>query len=206
MVVQTRLWNNPVRSLILASASLRRRDILTGMGLSFRVEVPQLADETGYFRGVSVDRALETLSQAKAQTVARSHLSELVLAADTVVVCDDNVLGKPQDREDAMQMIRCLSGRTHRVLTGVSLVCPALKFSRVAIAETQVMFRKLENNEIEQYLLKDDFGDKAGAYGIQGSAMVFVEQIRGCYYNVVGLPVATTIQLLTEYQSIEGAS
>ena len=114
-----------------------------------------------------------------------------------VVVKDDRVLGKPANRAEAGTMLEMLSGTRHQVLTGVALICRCESFIASVVACTDVFFRTITGEEIDEYLCHDEYRDKAGAYAIQGRAMIFVERIAGCYYNVVGLPVSETISLLS---------
>ncbi len=177
--------------LILASASPRRRELLRRAGLRFRVR-PSHADETA-LPGETPRRHVRRLAQEKARAVWRP--GEYVLGADTIVVIDNRILGKPRDARDAARMLRLLSGRSHRVLTGVCLLTPA--GARTEVAETRVWFRRLTRREIAEYVASGEPLDKAGAYAIQGLASRFVERIDGCYANVVGLPVARVYGLLT---------
>ena len=190
-------WQNPGRPLVLASQSPRRKEILTNMGLTFTTVAPAELDEASYIDARNLGASLESLALAKAQTVASRNPGALVLGADTVVVKDDQVLGKPADRAEAAAMLKTLSGACHQVLTGVALVCRCESFIASAVACTDVFFRTIPGAEIDDYLCHDEYRDKAGAYAIQGRAMIFVERIAGCYYNVVGLPVSETISLLS---------
>jgi septum formation protein len=176
------------------------------MGLRFDTAVPDIRDEGTFFRAGPLCKSLKALAIAKAGSVARKHPEALVLGADTVVVLGKKVLGKPKNRSDARAMIELLSGKTHRVLTAVALVCGECAFSVSAVAETHVVFRGISREELDEYLGNGDWRDKAGAYAIQGNAMAFVDRIEGCFYNVVGLPVRTTIDCFTEYaSSLKGA-
>ena len=192
-------WQNPGKPLILASQSPRRREILTNMGLTFTTVSPATIDENAFINRADLRASLEKLARAKAESVADLHPEALVLGADTVVVKDNHVLGKPADRAEAETMLKTLSGACHQVLTGVALVCRSSLFIASAVACTDVFFRMITSAEIEAYLNHDEFRDKAGAYAIQGRAMIFIERIAGCYYNVVGLPVAETISLLSAH-------
>lgn len=199
-------WRQVDRRIILASQSPRRREILKLMGLRFTSAVPKIADEEKYLRrrsqpGVGrLSFALRTLARAKALSVASMHPDALVLGADTVVVLGKNVLGKPKNRRDAGRMISLLSGTTHSVFTAVALICVASSFCVSAVSKTFVTFRIIPEQERDDYLGRStDWCDKAGAYAIQGDAMSFIDRIDGCYYNVVGLPVRTTIDCLTKY-------
>lgn len=169
--------------LILASQSPRRKELLTLLGHSFRVQVASV-DET--MENLPIAEAVARLSYRKAAAV-EAKANQIVIGADTVVVLDGKVLGKPRDAEDAVRMLQSLSGKTHQVMTGVCV----LKGDRVLTHTevTQVAFRTITQREIEDYVATKEPMDKAGAYGIQGGAARFVEKIVGDYYNVVGLPV-----------------
>lgn len=192
-------WKNIQRPLILASKSPRRQEILSRMGLKYEVKTDDTLDESRYIKADSLECSLLDLARAKAETIAGDYPEHLVLGADTVVVSDSQVLGKPSDVQDARRMLRRLSGRAHEVFTAVSLECRADAFHDSALAKTDVYFRDVPDEEIEEYLQWNEYVDKAGAYAIQGLAMTFVERIDGCYYNVVGLPVSVTIDLFKNY-------
>ena len=172
--------------LILASGSPRRAELLEKMGLTFQVE-PSNTDEV-LEPGLTPQQEVVHLSLGKAKAVAANHPEEaVVLSADTVVELDGKILGKPHSREEAVKMLRALSGRSHRVLTGVTILGP--KGTQTHCEETEVYFRPMEDREIQWYVETGEPMDKAGAYGIQGCAAMFIEKISGDYYNVMGLPV-----------------
>ncbi len=174
------------RPLILASGSPRRAELLRQAGIRFEVSAPDL-DETLY-AGEAPEAYVRRLAAAKARYVAATHPGRLVLGADTTVVVDGEVLGKPRDAADAARMLGQLSGRSHVVLTGVCLIGPAGE-TRIESAVTTVEFRPLEDAEIAGYVDSGEPMDKAGAYAIQGGAAGFVTRLDGDYSNVVGLPV-----------------
>ncbi len=192
-------WKNPGRPIILASQSARRREILRRLGFTFEICPSEAIDEASFIKSGDLDRSLRALAVAKAQSVAGRRPDALVLGADTVVVQGGRVLGKPENRREARDMLASLAGSAHRVATAVALLCGECGFSRTGFAVTEVQFRAVTFDEIDEYLEGDEYRDKAGAYAIQGRAMSFVEGIRGCYYNVVGLPVAETIRIFTEF-------
>jgi septum formation protein len=169
------------------------------MGLAFEVVPPSVNDEQSLLRRDALNESLRELARRKAASVAALRREALVLGTDTVVVVDGEVLGKPRDAADGRRMLQLLSGRSHQVWSGVALVCEAAAFSGSDAAMTTVRFRSIPRAELDAYLASADYLDKAGAYGIQDAAMVFVERIEGCYYNVMGLPVVTTIRLLEQY-------
>ena len=175
--------------LILASASSRRAEILRSAGLQFTV-LSSAVDETPMPSEVPQD-LVHRLALAKAELVAARALGPaIVIAADTVVVLEGAILGKPRTSEDARQMLAKLSGRTHSVMTGVALIRLPDAERREFIETTQVHFASVSNEEIVKYLASGEPFDKAGAYAIQGLGGRFVPRIDGCYFNVVGLPLA----------------
>jgi septum formation protein len=175
--------------LILASSSPRRAELLRAAGINFTVRVADI-DETVRPNELPRDYVVR-LSREKARAVARDN--ELALGADTTVVINGEIAGKPADPEDAGRMLRALSGRWHEVLTGVTLARADQILS--AIASTRVKFARLSDAEINWYVSTGEPMDKAGAYAIQGYASLFVERIEGSYSNVVGLPVHVAYNL-----------
>lgn len=172
--------------IILASGSPRRKELLETAGLDFRIIVADIEEKIP--DGATPQEAVKALAFQKAQAVANSHRESIVIGADTVVVCDGKILGKPKNEDDAFNMLRMLSGRSHTVCTGVALIKgdKAKNFCD----ETEVEFHKLSDEEIEAYVKTGEPMDKAGAYGIQGKGCVLVKRINGDYFNVVGLPVS----------------
>jgi len=181
--------------LILASGSPRRRELLQRMGYDFAVVSPDV-DE-------SVDepprQAVAILARRKALAAAEGRTEGVVLAADTLVSLDGHSLGKPRDGAEARAMLKALSGREHEVFTGVCLVDCKTGRQAVHVERTGVRFRVLTDGEIDSYVASGDPLDKAGAYGIQGGAGAFVEEISGSYENVMGLPVGSAGLLLKKF-------
>jgi septum formation protein len=171
--------------LILASASPRRREILTAAGIPFRVVVPGI--EEAPEPGESPEDYVRRLARDKARALACGE-TDIILAADTVVAVEGHILEKPRDEADARRMLAMLSGRRHRVITGVCLRTAQREI--VDLECTMVRFVDLTPQEIELYVASGEPLDKAGAYAIQGLASKFIDRIEGCYFNVVGLPVA----------------
>jgi septum formation protein len=176
-----------VTPLVLASGSARRADLLRAAGIPFEAVAADV-DES-HQAGEPADRYVRRLAEAKAERVATSRPGRLVLGADTTVVVDGDVLGKPDDADDAARMLRRLSGRSHLVITGVCLIGPAGN-RRTEAAVTTVEFRPLSSEEIADYVRSGEPMDKAGAYAIQGGAATFVTRLDGPRDNVVGLPMA----------------
>ncbi len=177
---------NLTYNVILASASPRRQELLKNVFAEFKVE-PSNAEEN-VPKDVSAENTAEYLAKIKAEAVASAYPDDMVIGADTCVVVDSKILGKPKDIDDARQMLRLLSGRTHKVITGCAVVKEGATTS--FSVETEVEFYPLDMDEIEEYIKTSEPYDKAGGYGIQGKASLFVKGIRGDYYNVVGLPLA----------------
>lgn len=180
---------------VLASASPRRKELLQLIGLDPEIiipdidEAPRPAETTAMF--------LERVTIAKGIAVyKKKYFSRLLVSADTVVLLDGSLIGKPVDRQDAFLMLRRLSGKRHEVLTGLALMYQGE--TRFAISSTHVFFKPLADREIDFYLDHENFMDKAGAYAIQGRAAIFVERIEGCYFNVMGFPLNLFYSMLIE--------
>jgi septum formation protein len=199
--------------LVLASASPRRRELLRNAGIEFRVEptrIPEILRP-----GEEAKNFSERLAREKALAVF-TQTKECVLGADTVVVRDGEVLGKPQDQADAMRMLRLLSGHTHEVITGVCLVGtisgggakpvtatqPEERFEDIRSETTLVAMAEISDQEIADYIATGEPMDKAGAYAVQGQASRWIPWIEGDYFNVVGLPVALVWRMLREHQVV----
>lgn len=182
--------------IILASESPRRAELLKQIGVPFRV-VPSRITE-GLPRQPWAEWVQE-LARQKASAVAAGY-GDIVLAADTIVVLGEQVLGKPRDKEEAAAMLRSLSDSSHQVLTGICLLCHRQPRPTVfqGVEITRVTFRQLSEPEIISYVASGEPLDKAGAYGIQGLGALLVKEICGCYYNVVGLPLVKTMELLRD--------
>ncbi|GAB3286494.1 Maf family protein [Parahaliea aestuarii] len=188
-------------TLVLASASPRRRELLAQIGVDCQVS-PADIDETPQ-AGESPQDYVCRMAREKAAAVAAAQAADVaVLAADTTVVIDDDVLGKPGDRFDALAMLARLSGRTHQVMSAVCL-CRGQRREEIVVT-TEVTFASLDRELCEAYLATDEPWDKAGAYGIQGLGAVLVDAINGSYSNVVGLPLAETWRLLRDFGIASG--
>jgi len=216
------IWVESLHMLVLASASPRRQELLRSAGYSFIVQ-PADVDETPLPREPPRDCA-ERLAKEKALAISRSRPHDLVLGADTIVVVDEIILGKPANTEDAARMLRLLSGRVHRVITGVCLIQAAAgehqsqhssesgfeilrtenRELRIASETTLVTMIKLSDAEIREYVAIGEPMDKAGAYAIQGMAARWIPRIEGDYSNVVGLPVALVYRMLRDIRKADG--
>ncbi len=178
------------RPIILASQSPRRRHLLTQIGLEFAVQ-PSSFNEDSISLDTQPDEYVQRLALGKASDIA-SRLSEkhLVIGADTTVVLQNTIINKPIDKDNAIAMLKKLSGNTHTVFTGIALVSAPEGIRISSVQKTDVTFRNLQEDEITSYVESGSPMDKAGAYGIQDDfGAVFVENINGCYYNIVGLPL-----------------
>ena len=194
--------------LVLASASPRRRELLTQVGYRFQVHPAHIPedplpgeDPIVYVTRLAREKAEAvyrdlTATQPKSEEKQQSSL--VVLGADTTVTLDNAILGKPEDAADAARILRLLSGRTHRVITGVALV--TAKGAEVAAEATAVRFLALSDRDIAEYIATGEPMDKAGAYAIQGRAARWIPRIEGCYFNVMGLPLALVCSLLDSCQ------
>lgn len=179
-----------MKKIILASSSPRRKELLTTAGVEFEIHVKEV-DESIPEGTLPADAAVITATK-KAKAVAGDFADCIVIGADTIVVCDDKILGKPDGRDGAAKMLRMLSGREHEVITGVCLIKgeEIRSFAKIS----KVRFYELTDAEINAYVATNEPYDKAGAYGIQGLGCTLVESIEGDYFNIVGLPVAAVVR------------
>ena len=190
-----------VPHLILASASPRRAELLRSAGIPFTVDVADIAEDAK--AGESPLQHAERLAHEKAEVVAKRNPGKIVLGADTIVVVDNEILGKPRDATDAARMLRQLSGRSHEVITGVCIVFPETRNSKpeTRSERTTVHFGQLSSSDIGSYVQTGEPMDKAGAYAIQGIASRWITKIEGDYANVVGLPVALVWKMLQKFST-----
>ncbi|MBM3789620.1 MAG: septum formation protein Maf [Acidobacteria bacterium] len=179
---------------ILASASPRRKEILAGLGLRLCID-PSGEPEPNRQDGESPARYARRLARRKARSVAGRHGTGIVIGADTVVVVQDRILGKPSSRSSARTMLRRLQGRWHIVTTGICLHDACSGRSVSGHSSSRVRFRPMTRAEIEWYLDTGEYRDKAGAYAIQGHGSLLVDRLEGCYFNVVGFPVIAFLRL-----------
>ncbi len=181
--------------LILASGSPRRRELLSKMGYEFEIQVPDVDENVS---GKAKD-IVAILSHRKAMAVAENNTSGIIIASDTLVSLNGEVLGKPADEADAFRMLKTLSGNTHEVFTGVTIIDAASAKCETRSIRTGVCFRELSDQEIRDYIAGGEPMDKAGAYGIQGGAGKFVEKLDGSYENVIGFPVDDVQDMLNQF-------
>jgi nucleoside triphosphate pyrophosphatase len=191
----------PHSMLILASTSPRRQELLRNAGIPFEVKAPRVPEMRN--DGEPPEEYVVRLAREKAEDAMHQLTGDqsVILGADTTVVVDDEILEKPCNPADAVRMLHLLSGRSHAVMTGVCLLVRDSNASNrfTAIENTNVLFRKLSEEEIQDYVATGEPMDKAGAYAIQGRASRWIPRIEGCYFNVVGLPVPLVYRLLQEH-------
>ena len=202
--MQTRECIVEIPHLVLASASPRRSTLLSQIGLTFKIHPSDSAEPPhNVYTNKPVSEVTQELALLKATSVTQYYDHGLIIGADTLVSLDGELLGKPTDDADAWVMLSRLSGTCHEVVTGVALMDAATEQNRVWAETTRVYFRQLHAAEITAYIESGETSDKAGAYGIQGRGAAFVRRIEGCYFNVVGLPLASLVEHLSDFQSKE---
>jgi len=180
------LNNLSMQTIYLASKSPRRRDLLKQLGVKFRLVIPEVSEKISER---NPKRFAMRLARQKVESVEKNIKKGIIIGVDTVVVINNKILGKPKDKNDARMMIKLLSNKKHKVISGLYILSKPNNRAILTSEMTKVKFRKLSDNEIEKYISSREPYDKAGAYGIQGKAKIFIENISGCYYNVVGLPI-----------------
>jgi septum formation protein len=185
-----------MKSIILASGSPRRKELLEQVKLTFEIIVSDI-DEVMNEKDKPSD-IVQSLAQQKARDIFAKHKDSVVIGADTIVAIGDKRLGKPESKEEAVEMLQMLSGKTHSVFTGVAI--ETLEHSKTFYEETKVTFWNLTKEDIDTYIESGEPFDKAGAYGIQGFGATLVKKIDGDYFNVVGLPISRTIRELTRFR------
>lgn len=194
---------NPVQPLILASESPRRREILTNLGFSFEVFKRHSHEEPSDLKNPA--EFVVNLAEQKSKEPREYYSKGFVLTADTIVYLDGTIIGKPKNQEDAFRMINRLQGNTHQVYTGLCMSDCSRSVQKSACEVTDVTFRRMTKEEIEWYITTEEFKDKAGAYAIQGKSALFISGIKGCFYNVVGLPVNLFYAMYRELLMLEKA-
>jgi len=185
---------------ILASASPRREELLRSVGLKFKI-LPASVNED-YMDGETPRQHVRRLSQDKARALAHKYPDAWVLGADTIVVIDDLILGKPKNKKQAQQMLERLSGREHKVFTGFTLARMASKTTKTTVIQSVVKFKPINAEEMEWYISCDEPYDKAGGYAVQGKGAYFIKAIRGSYTNVIGLPLCEVLEELKKLNAI----
>lgn len=183
--------------IILASASPRRAQLMEQLGINFRIMVSEVDEQIT--PGQSPETLVQELARRKAEAVALGEDEGLVIAADTLVISDGHIFGKPTSPDEAVAMLQQLSGKSHTVVTGVAVVNAATGEVLTGAEKTEVYFRPLTEEEIWAYVRSGEPLDKAGAYGIQGLGSLLVSRIEGCFFNVVGLPLAKLAEMLRHF-------
>ena len=183
---------------ILASASERRKDLLSRIVSNFEVKISNF-DEEKVEVSTNIENYVKTLAEGKAKDVALNCDNDsIIIGADTIVVIGNNILGKPKDKNHAFEMLKLLSNNVHRVYSGVAVINNQKNIMKSECLYTEVYFSEISDDEIWRYIESGECLDKAGAYGIQGYGGVFAEKINGCYYNVVGLPLNLLNKMIKE--------
>ena len=182
--------------IILASASPRRKDLLKKIGLKFKVDPSEFSENLR--EDLSPEELVKCNSTGKAKLAASKHPGAIIIAADTLGVIDDRIIGKPHSPEEAVNILQNLSGKTHRVITGLTVIDTVSKKILSRTVETYVLIKNLTPQEIQNYVRSGEPLDKAGAYAIQGLGAMIVEKITGDFYNVVGLPLSVLVDCLRE--------
>lgn len=185
--------------IILASASPRRIELLEQVGIFVEV-IPAHVDET-IFNHESAQEAIQRLAQLKNDTIFKQHSDACVISADTMVILDDAIFNKPMDEADAFRMLRSLSGKTHQVMTAMTI--QSTQFKKEALSITHVTMAELSDQDIWDYIKTNEPMDKAGAYAIQGKAGWMIQKIEGDFYTVVGLPLYECVKILRENQVLD---
>lgn len=186
-----------MKNLILASASTRREKILKKLNMQFTV-VPSKVDESVY-EHLSPEKMVKELSALKAKEVSKLVEDTLIIAADTIIIKDEKVLGKPESEEDAIEMLKELRGDSHTVITGIAVFSTFNNKEITDIDSTEVYLANMSDNEVEKYVSTGEPMGKAGSYAIQGLGSVFVEKIKGSYFTVMGLPVHKLARILNQF-------
>lgn len=184
-----------MKKVILASSSPRRRELLQTAGVEFEIHIKDVDESVP--EGTPPADAAKMTAAKKAAAIAEEYKNDIVIGADTIVVADGRILGKPKDKADAVNMLKMLSGIEHEVITGVCILCGDEQDSFAQIS--RVKFYELTDEEIEAYVSSGEPMDKAGSYGIQGLGCTLVERIEGDYFNIVGLPVAEVCRRIKKF-------
>ncbi len=186
-----------MKRIILASASPRRKELLEKLGLTFEVEPSNYEEDM--HSGLEPHEFAQKTSLEKAKAVAQKHDNAIVIAADTFIVLGGQILGKPHTENNAREMLAAISGKSHSVITGFSIIDTDKNKMLSKSVETKVHIKKMTSAEIHAYVKSKEPLDKAGAYAIQGSGAVFVERIEGDYFNIIGLPLGALTEALKEF-------
>jgi len=187
-------------SLVLASASPRRQELLQSVGLKFKTIHPLVNEK--YLAGESPQQHVKRLSIDKATVIAKKYPESWIIGADTIVIIDGLILGKPKNKKQASDMLRRLSGREHKVFTGFTIAHAATEVCQTKVVQSAVKFKIISPKEIKWYISCDEPYDKAGGYAVQGKGAYFIQSIRGSYTNVIGLPLCEVLEVLINLKAI----
>ena len=187
---------NNIYRIILASQSPRRAEILRMIGVSFKVESSNIHEEIN--QKIKQNEIAINISKAKAEAISHKYPNDIIIGADTIVVFNEKIFGKPKDINESKKMLKALSGNSHKVITGVTIMNKNLGVLKTFSETTEVFVQKIPTKKIEYYINNFNTIDKAGSYGIQEWFSVWIKKINGCYYNVMGLPVSKVYKHLVE--------
>ena len=182
--------------IILASKSPRRAEILSMIGVNFKVESSNIYEEIN--PKIEQNEIAINISKAKAEKISHKYPNDIIIGADTIVVFNEKIFGKPKDKNESKKMLKALSGNSHKVITGVTIMNEKLGILKTFSEVTEVFVQKIPTKQIEFYVNNFNTLDKAGSYGIQEWFSVWIKRINGCYYNVMGLPVSKLYKYLVE--------
>ena len=186
--------------IILASQSPRRAEILRMIGVNFKVDSSNINEEMN--QKIEQNEIAMILSKAKAEKISQKYPNNIIIGADTIVVYNEKIFGKPKDKNESRKMLKALSGNCHKVITGVTIMNKKLGVLKTFSETTKVFVKKIPRNQIEFYVNNYNTLDKAGSYGIQEWFSVWIKKINGCYYNVMGLPVSKLHKHLAEIEKL----
>ena len=186
--------------IILASQSPRRAEILRMIGVNFKVDSSNINEEMN--QKIEQNEIAIIISKAKAEKISQKYPNNIIIGADTIVVYNEKIFGKPKDKNESIKMLKALSGNCHKVITGVTIMNKKLGVLKTFSETTKVFVKKIPRNQIEFYVNNYNTLDKAGSYGIQEWFSVWIKKINGCYYNVMGLPVSKLHKHLAEIEKL----
>ena len=186
--------------IILASQSPRRAEILRMIGVNFKVDSSNINEEIN--QKIEQNEIAMNISKAKAEKISQKYPNNIIIGADTIVVYNEKIFGKPKDKNESKKMLKALSGNCHKVITGVTIMNKKLGVLKTFSETTKVFVKKIPRNQIEFYVNNYNTLDKAGSYGIQEWFSVWIKKINGCYYNVMGLPVSKLHKHLAEIEKL----
>lgn len=186
--------------IILASKSPRRAEILSMIGVNFKVAPSKIEEQIN--PKIEQNEIAINISKAKAETISHKYPNDIIIGADTIVVFNERIFGKPKDKNESKKMLKALSGNSHKVITGVTIMNKKLGIVKTFSEVTEVFVKKIPTKQIEFYVNNYNTLDKAGSYGIQEWFSVWIKKIDGCYYNVMGLPVSKLYKCLVEAERL----